>query len=90
MKDRGFNQLGFLAPTRVEERWLGEAETERGAAPYECPLSGRFAATSWRGRETQILRSRQDSAPLCPAGHLPHEGGDRTVLQACLHQPHAA
>ncbi|SIT59177.1 hypothetical protein BQ8794_70107 [Mesorhizobium prunaredense] len=39
-------QLGFLAPTKVGERWLGEAETERGTAPYESPLSGRFAATS--------------------------------------------
>ncbi|SJM32089.1 hypothetical protein BQ8482_240027 [Mesorhizobium delmotii] len=30
-------QLGFLAPTKVGERWLGEAETERGTALYEAP-----------------------------------------------------
>ncbi|TGV53804.1 hypothetical protein EN784_39525 [bacterium M00.F.Ca.ET.141.01.1.1] len=23
-------------------------------------------------------RGWRDSAPLCPAGHLPHKGGDRT------------
>jgi hypothetical protein len=23
------------------------------------------------------LSARRDSAPLCPAGHLPHEGGDQ-------------
>lgn len=38
--------LGFLAPTKVGERWRGEAETERETAPYESPLSGHFAATS--------------------------------------------
>ncbi|MGY3332725.1 hypothetical protein ACVILI_005742 [Mesorhizobium sp. USDA 4775] len=51
--------LGFLAPTNVGERWLGEAETESGIgailsvnwlqeAPSSRwrPLSDRFAATS--------------------------------------------
>ncbi|RAZ92737.1 hypothetical protein DPM33_02360 [Mesorhizobium hawassense] len=40
------------SPHECGERWLGEAETERGA-PYEA-LSVRFAATSprlWRGEE---------------------------------------
>ncbi len=27
---RGPTELGFLAPTNVGEKWLGEAETERG------------------------------------------------------------
>ncbi|CAH2403441.1 hypothetical protein MES5069_370130 [Mesorhizobium escarrei] len=56
------------------ERWLGEADTERGNAPYESPLSGRFAATSpplRGGRGTQTLRGRQDSAPLVTQ-HLPN------------------
>ncbi|PBB25105.1 hypothetical protein CK232_19850 [Mesorhizobium sp. WSM4304] len=49
-------ELGFLAPTGVGERWLGEAETERGMArplmrsektcQRRSPLSDRFAATS--------------------------------------------
>ncbi len=50
----------FLAPAKAGERWLGEAETERGnganlslgglGEPYSnrrrSPLSDRFAATS--------------------------------------------
>ncbi|CAH2408690.1 hypothetical protein MES5069_70308 [Mesorhizobium escarrei] len=51
-RQRGVPEHGFI-PAWVPchecgERWLGEAETERGTALYEGPLSGRFAATSPR------------------------------------------
>ncbi|TPL70617.1 hypothetical protein FJ956_15675 [Mesorhizobium sp. B2-4-3] len=32
------------------------------------------------------MRRRRDSAPLCPAGHLPHNGGDwqrRALAYSC-------
>ncbi|TPK50525.1 hypothetical protein FJ945_11450 [Mesorhizobium sp. B2-4-9] len=62
----GITEPGFLAPTKVGERWLGEAETERGnGAAWICrenlhrrsPLSDRFGATSpaLRGRGTHVL-----------------------------------
>ncbi|TIN92838.1 MAG: hypothetical protein E5Y06_22025 [Mesorhizobium sp.] len=35
---------------------------------------GRYSF-SWQGWLPDCGKSR-DSAPLCPAGHLPHEGGD--------------
>lgn len=54
---RDVARLGFLAPTEVGERWLGEAEMERGngaalkdiqrnLASAAGPLSDRFAAIS--------------------------------------------
>ncbi|TGQ50464.1 hypothetical protein EN836_28940 [Mesorhizobium sp. M1C.F.Ca.ET.193.01.1.1] len=40
-----------------------------------------------------MWRCWRDSAPLCPAGHLPHKGGDQTsrglspISQRCRNAP---
>ncbi|TPJ64499.1 hypothetical protein FJ443_09040 [Mesorhizobium sp. B2-6-1] len=63
----GITEPGFLAPTKVGERWLGEAETERGnGAAWICrenlpspqpplrPLRGHLSP-ALRGRGTHVL-----------------------------------
>ncbi len=51
--------LGFLAPTGVGERWLGEAETERGSAISNKRTRQRTTPTT--GRRTIA------NCPLKPA-----------------------
>ncbi|CAH2403204.1 hypothetical protein MES4922_300288 [Mesorhizobium ventifaucium] len=69
------------SPHECGERWLGEAETERGTALYEGPLSGRFAATSpplRGGRGTQVLRVPGTAPPLA-CRPSPPQGGDQQL-----------
>jgi hypothetical protein len=58
------------------EDWRGG-----GILPVISPLEGEMSATLTEGGgdETTIRkRQRGGSTPLCPAGHLPLKGGDRT------------
>jgi hypothetical protein len=44
-------------------------------------MSNRNALARYLSSNAQRWR---DSAPLCPAGHLPHMGGDRTARRISL------
>ncbi|BAV47198.1 Putative uncharacterized protein [Mesorhizobium loti] len=49
--------LGFLAPTKVGERWLGEAETERGTgAILSVSQLQEIAFNRWRQPPLRPLR----------------------------------
>ena len=51
-------------PRRRWPRWAGKAG------------QGIWSLSSWTALGCRLHRSALDVAPLCPAGHLPHKGGD--------------
>ncbi|TGQ12360.1 hypothetical protein EN809_027130 [Mesorhizobium sp. M2E.F.Ca.ET.166.01.1.1] len=77
-------------PHEMGERWLGEAETERGLRPTKSPspsASRPPLPRLQRGRGTQASRRWRDSTPLWPAGHLPRKGGDWQLSRPNLTPP---
>ncbi|RWL16987.1 MAG: hypothetical protein EOR57_27155 [Mesorhizobium sp.] len=80
MKDRSIIPARFLAPTKVGRGGSAKPRRRGELRPTKPPLRP-LAATSpplRGGEEPQILRPA-GQRPLCPAGHLPHKGGDREV-----------
>ncbi|CDX38560.1 hypothetical protein MPLA_230051 [Mesorhizobium sp. ORS 3359] len=75
-KERRRHQDKVPRPHEMGERWLGEAETERGSA-LRRPLSVRFADTSprlWRGEEPKLHQVGGTAPPSALPGISPTRG----------------